>query len=465
MGSEDGKRHPERGVPDAGPSPETPADAAREEEKRAADIRALAAAVDAPGVTPEAALGLVETFDAEAVGTDAADELAVILEDYGLAPDDLPGEERGQLAALWLGARDGRSERARRDVAGALDHILGERLMRLSFGKIDRLTKDLRGAGSAADLKDRLRDVMRTLARAAKHVPLDEDHEEEWEDIDGRFRALLGMKAGAAGEVRDAFSDVFEEHADFIEDELVAARLEKRRDDVQKVTQELYGRTKEEVEEIKWRNRGDVVMLIREFGNARALDVAMLEKLHEANNRGIVPKRYSQVRHDPGALPPTFFERIGLLSEDLGPELEDLMKEANDLRDKEIGDEPGQISKEAFAIRAAQLHNDLLDMHPFGDRNGSTALLFLETVMTAAGHDPSPRREKDFYKNIEGILGGQPTAMAIVREEQARMASEPGYFVGESNKDPAQRRKYDRILNVFRSLAGKPPARDTDEGE
>lgn len=148
------------------------------------------------------------------------------------------------------------------------------------------------------------------------------------------------------------------------------------------------------------------MVLIREFGHSRSLDVAMLEKLHEADNKGIVPKRYSKLRSDLGSLPPTFYERIGLLPEDLKPELEDLMKEADDLRNKDIGDEPGQISKDAFAIRAAQLHNDLLDMHPFGDRNGSTVLLFLETVMMSAGHEPFAQREKDFYANLEAILGG-----------------------------------------------------------
>lgn len=219
-------------APDAAPAAP---DVSREAGERPESFRLLASTIGAPGVSPEAALNLVETYDPAAVDAGLREELGMIVEDYGLSLDDLSADEQERFAALWLGAKRGRTDGAKRDTAEAFDFLAGERLMRFSMDKIDRLTADVRGAETAADVKDRLKDVMAALARTAKNVPMDEDHEEEWEDIDRKFRELLSLKSGTEGEVRDAFSDVFEEHADFIEDQLVTARMGKSRGDVQQV--------------------------------------------------------------------------------------------------------------------------------------------------------------------------------------------------------------------------------------
>ena len=60
-----------------------------------------------------------------------------------------------------------------------------------------------------------------------------------------------------------------------------------------------------------------------------------------------------------------------------------------------------------YGIEAAKLHNDLLDIHPFADRNGSTSLLFLETLMARRGYVPDIKRQKSYYKNLHTILGGE----------------------------------------------------------
>lgn len=418
------------------------------------NLTAVIADIADDDASPDAALAAVASFDANAVKANAGD-IDQLAEEYGLAPGDLDPQTRDTLAAYWQALKDARGGQALQEsVAMEMEYKLREALREAALDKIDRMVADLGGSLEGPDLEARLRDVMGTVGTVAENYPVDEDHEEEWRELSSKFRGLVALRQGTDASVQDAFEKVLTENADVVENGFAAAQMMRRGGDVEKTLMLLYGRGKEEQEKVKERNRREVADLIVSLRD-KPLDLAALEALHAANNRNIVPKDVSKIRAE--GLPPTFFERIGLMPDDLKKEMEDVMAEANRLRASVIGDEPGQISKEAYAMRAAQLHNDVLDMHPFSDRNGSTALAFLETLMTKVGYVPPATREPHYAKNVYDILGGNETAMAILWEEQKRMATEPGYFVGESNQDEKKREFYDRILNMNRVMSGKPP--------
>ncbi|HTM68269.1 MAG TPA: Fic family protein [Candidatus Binatia bacterium] len=415
-------------------------------------------------VSAEVQLEIIASYDGSRMN-EAAGDVAFLAEDYGLAPGDLDAASRDKLAVLWLGIKDARSERSQEAMAERMEYELREGLTRAAYGKIERLTADVRRNLRAADLEDRLRSVMETVGRLGGQFPLDEEHELEWKDLTDKFRGLVALREGSEETVQQAFEKVFQENESVVEDGLAAAYLQRKGGDVEKNLMVLYGRSREEQEKIKARNRAEAAEVVRDLAD-KPLDFAALERLHQANNRNIVPKAVSKVRAE--GMPPTFFERIGLLPEDLKVELDEVLRQANELRAAEIGDGPGKMTKEAYAARAAQLHNDFLDMHPFSDRNGSTALLFLETMMTKAGYEPPKERtraaeegdpkgsaQQRFLEDVTRILGGDHAAMAILYEGQARM-KEPGYFVGASNKSDTKRDWYDRVLNMHRSAAGKP---------
>ena len=429
------------------PDPET-------EARRAKQRPLIDAIMEDNGVSTEVQLELVASYDAEQV-EQAAGDVAFIAQDYGIDDADLDQATRDKLAVMYLGIKDARNEGLQQDVARTMERELVEKLVRVAHGKIERLTEDLRRNMDAPDLQDRLRAVMTTVGRVGENFPVDEEHEDEWKDLTDKFRGLVSLREGQEQPVQDAFESVLEENESVVEDGFAAAYLLRKGGDVEKNMMVLYGRTKAEQEKVKERNRAEAAAVIEDLKD-KPLDIAALERLHQANNRNIVPKDVSKVRAE--GMPPTFFERIGLLPEDLKIELDNVMKQANELRATEIGDGPGQISKETYAMRAAKLHNDVLDMHPFSDRNGSTALLFLETLMTKAGHEPPKERNKEFVDNVRDILGGDVTAMTVLWEGQAQM-KEPGYFVGESNKSEDKRTWYDRILNIHRGMAGKPAFR------
>lgn len=425
------------------------------------NLAAVIADIADDDASPDAALAAVASFNADAQKANAGD-IDLLAEEYGLAPGDLDAQTRDTLAAYWQALKDARGgETLRESVAMEMEYKLREALRQAALDKIDRMVADLGGALEGPDLEARLRDVMGTVGTVAENFPIDEDHEEEWRELSSKFRGLVALRQGTDASVQDAFEKVLTENADVVEDGFAAAQMMRKGGDVEKSLMILYGRSKEEQEKVKERNREETAAVIDSL-RYKQLDLAALEALHAANNRNIVPKDVSKIRAE--GLPPTFFERIGLLPDDLRAELVAVMESANQLRSKEIGDGPGQISREAYAMRAAQLHNDVLDMHPFSDRNGSTALAFLETLMTKAGYEPPKTRGKEFAKNVERILGGNETAMAILWEEQKRMATEPGYFVGESNQDEKKREFYDRILNMNRVMGGKPPVERKDKG-
>ncbi|HTK04813.1 MAG TPA: hypothetical protein VL500_04460 [Candidatus Eisenbacteria bacterium] len=429
------------------PDPETDA-------RRAKQQPLITAIMEDNGVSTEVQLELVASYDAEAVKS-AAEDVAFVAQDYGIDGADLDQATRDKLAVMYLGIKDARNEGLRQEVAKTMERELQDALVRVAHGKIDRLTEDLRRNLDAPDLQDRLRAVMTTVGRVGENFPVDEEHEEEWRELTDKFRGLVSLREGSEQPVQEAFEKVFQENESVVEDGFAAAYMLRKGGDVEKNLMGLYGRSREEQEKIKVRNRAEAAAVIEGLAD-KPLDFAALESLHRANNRNIVPRDVSKIRAE--GSPPTFKERIGLMPDDLKIELDKTLAEADRLRGMEIGDGPGQISKDEYARRAAQLHNDVLDMHPFSDRNGSTALLFLETLMTKVGYKPPTERKKEFVENVRDILGGDEAAMTVLWQGQMKM-NEPGYFVGESNKSEEKRKWYDRFINIHRAMAGKAPYR------
>jgi len=430
------------------------------------ELTPLVEAFGDPDTSPGAALNLVETFDPAAMNDELKEDLAIVTRDYGLTLEELPENEQKKLAAYWLGVKKGRTGEAKASTADALEARIGYLLFDRAMQKVDTLTQELQTqpARSYEELEEKLRGVMRAITEAAKNRPVTEDNEYDWKELDFRYRNLLELKTGADADVRQAFEKTLEKYSDFIEYDLMSFRLGQDLGDIQKIMQELYGRTPEEMEAIKKENRVGAAALIKELADKPKLDIKDLQDLHRVNNKGIVPKKFGNIRNEKGAMPPTFYERVGLLTEDLRPALEDVLDSANRVRAGGIGEEEGQYTKQEYAIIAAQLHNAILDMHPWSDRNGSTSLLFLETMMTKTGYEPPAEREKDFYKNVANILDQNVTAMTLVAEEQMRM-KEPGFYDSQYTDSQAKVKDYRRVINVFRAAARRPRVKWEGEEE
>lgn len=446
--------------------PDTVRDAGMERrEKERKERQPLLDALAARGLTTEAALEVIAAFDPERVNDKRLnEEMSEVARSFGVRFEAMSQADREKLMVMYLGARDGRIDASKADVAEALEGGVREQLVGQAFADIAELKRKLSTEVRTADqLKGGLRDVMATLHALSKQLPWsNKENEEVWKQIYNNFNDLRiakreSGKQGAA-EVEGAFREIFEEFSDFIEDEVVAYRMRNGGGSIEDVTRMMYGRTPEEMEAIKVRNREAVTSAMKEMSQKPGVDADMLERLHALNNKGIVPKEFSKLREDEDSI--AFFGkagRLGLLGADVKPYVQEMLDRANDLIDR---DSIGQVSKTRFEIEAAKLHNDLLDMHPFGDRNGSTSLLFLELMMTRKGYEPSPERQKDYYKHLGNVLGYNPVAVAVVGYEQYKISNVPGYYEGlqASGEKKAQ---YDKIL----ALVAKMKERERQQGQ
>ena len=108
------------------------------------------------------------------------------------------------------------------------------------------------------------------------------------------------------------------------------------------------------------------------------------------------------------------------------------------------------LSDMRYEIVAATLHNDLLDIHPFSDRNGSTSILFLELIMAKSGYVPSMKREKDYYKHLRKILDDNLLAISVVKHQHRKIGSKFGYFQGETIPE-SQKPIYEKCVDLLRN--------------
>jgi hypothetical protein len=301
------------------------------------------------------------------------------------------------------------------------------------------------------NVKDRLRSVMADLHQLYKKAnPLENNNAETYKQVNEKMDAVLTLKSRADEITSQAFSEIFYEFSDFIDNAFVLNYMKylaenKQWKSTEAIAQSLYGRSMEEVEKIKAKNRVAVVEKLEELAQKPYITLEQIEELHAINNHGIVPKNFSRIRRNPGE-DVVFGARLGLLPEDVIPALQTVTNRANDLFDKRaLG-----ISKKHYEVAAAKIHNDILDIHPFLDRNGSTALLVLELMMMREGYKPPKEREKNYYKILRKMLNNNLVAIGAVGYEQYLIKYKPGYFASERIlSDKEKKSCYEKIIGLL----------------
>lgn len=327
-----------------------------------------------------------------------------------------------------------------------------EEALAASLARIDALTKTVESA-NPEELREKLVGTMEALEELGRSLPAEDP---AWADVTKRYEQLLAMKQKSGTEVSRAFSEVFDQFNDFIEDEFVARAIkeiqEKKKGqgmNVGEVMKTVYGRTKEEIEDVKRRNRERVVETIEELKEKPYISFEDIGALHAANNRGVAPKAHSRMRLASENEEMVFGKagRIGTFTEDLPTEIGAFEARVEDVIDRAS---VGALSSAQYEIAVANLHNELLDMHPFNDRNGSTALLFMELMQARRGYEPPKKREPNYYLAVSKALGYNPVAVAIVGYEQYKIGFEAGYFKGVTAAK--KKKRYEMAVKVVKKL-------------
>ncbi|MBI4138730.1 Fic family protein [Candidatus Uhrbacteria bacterium] len=413
-------------------------------EAEAGDREALHGLVSRDDLEPESALEILAHYDAS---PDKAtrEEVASVTERYGLPFDQLSEEERKEFTALYMGAKGGVRPETKEELAGQLDRSLHERLTARAFQRLDELRDLLTRSESFEQLKTKLRELMGAMSTLAGQVsPEKTENAEMWTELFNRFRSLVGLKGAALSkDIGGIFTEIFEEYQDFIENEFVVRQSkvldkQKKPHSVEHLMRELFGRTTEEIEELKERNRANVAAYIEE-NRDESPSIEVLQELHRRNNDGIVPREYSRFRKDEEAV--SFGRRFGIIPDDVKAEMDDFEARARLATVEES-------ATSLYEITVAKLHNDFLDIHPFPDRNGSTALLFIEFMMAKRGYTPGEKRESKYYNHLWKALGNNPVAVGIVGHAHYKIANVPGYYEkGATTK--GKEKMYQSVLNLI----------------
>src|SRR5687768_310586 len=255
------------------------------------------------GLKTESALEFIAAYDPELLkDKEFSAELGAIADAYGVKLDRMGQDEKEKLAVMYIGMKNGRIDANKADIAEALEGGIKEQLVGQAFRDIDAIGAGLeQEVANPEKLKGNLREAMATLNALSKQLPWsNKENADIWQNIYNRFNNFKNVKKGSraiGGDVEKAFSDIFEEFSDFIEDDVVTYRMSKSPGaSLEHVTQETYGRTREEMEGIKRRNREAVVDAIKKMSGGHDLTMDMIEELHALNNKGIVPKQFSKMR-------------------------------------------------------------------------------------------------------------------------------------------------------------------------
>lgn len=419
------------------PSPE-------EREHEHADREALLEMIAMEGVDAEQALNIVSKYGEEP-SKDVEKEIEASLSAFGLRMDDLEPVLRRKVSALYRAATETPEGENNGQNKEAIETALADSLMRKSLAKLDALTEVIGKEGEAEKKKESLREFMNSLSKVAELVsPEDEGSMEVWDTIFERYHKLVELRKQSSEEIKELYDEVFAEFEDLIEvhiyDKTVkrirASKMTAYPDDLMR---DLYGHTAEEVEELKAKNREQTVAFILK-NKDREPSIELLEELHRLNNKGIVSKGLSKIRR-------TYKEqvlysgiRMGTFGQDVPEELSYVLGRADWL----IANNPNKVR---YEVSVAKLHNDMLNMHPFLDRNGSTSMLFAEFMMAKKGYVPDPKREKSFYNYVRKSFGNNPIAFGVVGGGMYEIGKKSGYYEGMT-----ARGKEEAYKDYFRAL-------------
>jgi hypothetical protein len=282
-------------------------------------------------------------------------------------------------------------------------------------------------------LRSVLREVMQTVGAIAKIAsPSDPNTAGLWKSLSERYINIVMRKKGSSKAQRHIFEEVFSEFQDVIEGDLYEKFVldaylkgEHRTYDAEKISMALYGRTEEDVRKKKEENRKAVAEYIAEHKDDEP-SVELLQELYRIYNDGIVPKQYASFRKS-GQEVLFGTKRVGTLGEDVRAEIEHLIARTKAMLER-------QSVGIRYGIEAARLHNDLLHIHPFSDRNGSTSMLFLEFLMAKRGYVPQGKKAGAYYDYVRKVVKNNPLAVAVVGAGQYEMVRAFGYFQGETAK-------------------------------
>jgi fido (protein-threonine AMPylation protein) len=275
--------------------------------------------------------------------------------------------------------------------------------------------------------------VMAILNFLSMNLPVDDHHEKKWGHLFYAFKEVLNIKrTSKSPSVQEHLDKAFEQYQALIEDGFVAYKMKVHGGSAEHVTKLLYGRSDKQLEKIKSLNREKVVEKLNEYSEqvkmGNLITIETLSTLHSTYNQRVVPRYLSQMRkreHESIQ----FGKRVGVIPKDVEPAVQEVLNMANQL----IKNPPK--NKFLYSIEAAKLHNSLLDIHPFLDRNGSTSLIFMELLMAVHGdYTPQKNRVKSYNANLFMILKNS-LAVAVVNYEHYKIAHQFGYHTNSLKAD------------------------------
>lgn len=379
-------------------------------------------------------------------------EIEELCSDFNLSPDEISDDEMQYLVFLYKKAESDFYAQHDSEVVSLeerkqfIESRTFEPLMVGSLRKLEILLGNLEAESGSEKQKQHALEIMQSMSQVgSKAGSVDEQTRAKvWTILIEKYKAFRDKKGSESDILSNTIREVIEQYSDFVEDEIIVREQQQRRDSGKNVswdalTTEMYGRSPEELEEIKKRNRENVALEIQKIADEGDITIEKLLHLHQVNNRGIVPKKASKMRTGEEGIM-TYFKRVGLHGKDIQLEMDALMDRANQLIDTDIV--KGKNSA-VYGLEVAKMHNDLLSIHPFPDRNGSTALMFAEVMMARKGYAPQSER-KGYYETVQDVFGANVPAMALVGYEHVSMKHIPGYFQGQYSRENSS--IYDNIL-------------------
>ncbi|MBE7525190.1 Fic family protein [Patescibacteria group bacterium] len=414
-------------------------------EPEAEERRVLLGLLENEALSPHAAMEIVAVYGEE-LSSEEQRELHAVLGAYGLQERDLAEIERKKATAVYAAAT--KESAAKQELEITLARQLTER----AFRKIDELRAALETAGTPEKTKAILRDLLSTMSGMAKLISIESNEDMAlWDAFYERFRSIGESKNVRPDELKQIYQDVFAEFEDVIEVDIYRRRkqVSGMRGEFlseDELLSELYGRTPEELEELKQRNRKQAAAFILK-NKDRKPSIELLEELHRVNNKGIVAKAVSAIRHTRDEQVIYGGGRVGTFGEDVPEEMEYVMARAEWL----VANNPNKLR---YEVSVAKLHNDLLNIHPFMDRNGSTAMLFAEFLMAKKGYIPEAKRDPSFYNYVRKTFGNNPVAIAVFGGGMYEIGEMTGYYKGVTAKD--KERAYDAYMqDMYKRLGAE----------
>ncbi len=414
-----------------------------ERETAAQERQALLETMSSKGIHAEAALSILAEYK-EVSEEDQQEQAEAYLGEYGLAIADLPPLELKKLQMLLQASRGTKRKEVGDELTAQIELDLRKQLIEQGIHKLDALHAKVIETENPKETKEILQQYMGRMSALAQHVPPeDPQNRPYWDSIYVRFRAISEVKKQGSKVLQQAFEEVFSQYEDFIEAEFFDAtftEMSKNYFSGEDTMRELFARTPEDVEELKKRNRKNLVEYVL-LNKDKEPSAALLEELHRINNKGVVPASISRLRKE-GENVAFGKGRVGTLGEDVQEEIEHVMARAEWMHAQ-------NHTQTIYEIAVAKLHNDILNIHPFVDRNGSTSFVFAEFMMAKRGYVPEKDREGGYYGQVRKVLGNNPIAIAVLGGIQYEIARVPGYFKGKTAEN--KRSKYEGFIRKVMS--------------